>query len=299
MDFNQVCISNLYAQLGAFTNTKIELDLFRGMVLNSVRAHNSRFRGEYGQLVIAADARGYWRKTIFPYYKAHRKKDREDSDLDWNAIFQCMDQVREELAEFFPYPVVQCDNTEADDVIATLIMRREKIVVETPMSKFYGEDDVVVPYNYEKVLILSSDKDFRQLQAFPNVKQFDPINKKFVNEKDPKAYLLEHIISGDRGDGIPNVLSDDDTFVKGKRQKPLTEKRMAYFKDSLRMAWTDEERLRFDRNAALIDMTCIPDEIQERIISKYQQQSGKNRQKLFSYFISKGLKGLMTSIQDF
>lgn len=279
LDYNQVCISNLYAQLGAFTNTKIEIDLFRHMVLNSVRAHNSRFRDEYGQLVICADSRGYWRKQQFPYYKAHRKKDREDSDLDWNSIFQCMDTVREELAEFFPYPVVQCPETEADDIIATLIM------------KFSPQG--------EKFLILSSDKDFRQLQMFPNVKQFDPINKKFINEKNPSAYLFEHIVQGDRGDGIPNILSAADTFVTGKRQKALTEKRMTYFLDTPMDQWEQEAKDGYVRNQGLIDMRCIPPHIKDRIESKYLEQLGKNRQKLFSYFISRGLKGLMNSIGDF
>ena len=73
-------------------------------------------------------------------------------------------------------------------------------------------------------MVLSGDKDFIQLQKYPFVSQYNPIQKKFMSGIDPKQYILEHVIKGDRSDGIPNFLSDDDTFVKNKRQRPLSKK---------------------------------------------------------------------------
>jgi len=210
LDLNQVMISNLMVSLGNHTNAQLEVNSVRHMVLNAIRAFNQKFSGEFGQIVIACDNTNIWRKKDFPYYKANRKKNIAKSELDWKAIFECLGMIRQELKDFFPYRVIDIESAEADDVIATLVY----------------ENGSVLGDGAEKILILSGDKDFIQLHTFANVKQYDPVRKKFITHDNPVRFLKEHIMKGDSSDGIPNILSSDDCFVTGKRQKPMTSKKM-------------------------------------------------------------------------
>jgi len=278
VDFHQVMIANLMTQLGNHTNTPIEEGLFRHMVLNSLRSFRQKFK-DYGEMVIACDDKNFWRKQVFPYYKANRKKARDKSEIDWNTIFEYFGKIKTEIRENFPYRMIQVDTAEADDIIATLVYR------------FQAE---------EQILILSGDKDFVQLHMLANVKQYDPVRKKFITHNDPFKFRFEHIMKGDAGDGVPNVLSDDDTFVTDKRQKPMTQKRIDEAFNSGMGAMVDPSIERnFLRNKQLIDLNCIPDHITKEILNKYEQESGKDRSKLFNYFISYKLKGMMDSIGDF
>jgi len=281
LDLNQVMLSNLMMSLGSHTNTKIEPDLIRHMVLNSIRMYMTKFKEDFGELVIACDNKRYWRRDIFPYYKASRKKDREKSDLDWKAVFECLHMIRAELTEYFPYRIIDVDGAEADDVIGSLVQH-------------FGNDMM------EPILILSADKDFIQLQQFLNVKQFDPIRKKYVSHNNPAQYTKEHILRGDAGDGVPNVLSPDNCFVIGTRQKPVTTKKLEQWLQMLPEAFCDDNLLRnYKRNQQLIDLNFIPEEIKKNIINQYETQSGKGRSKLFNYFVQFKLRNLMESIGDF
>ena len=281
VDLSQVMLSNLMMQLGNHTNAEIDENMVRHMVLNSLRSYRNKFSNEFGELVIACDNKNYWRKQVFPYYKANRKKSQEASELDWASIFECMNKIRSELKEFFPYKVVDVDACEADDIIATL-------------CKYSDHDDV---------LILSGDKDFIQLHSYPNVKQYDPVRKKWINHPNPKQYKREHILRGDSGDGVPNVLSDDDTFVTpNKRQKPLTQKKIDAMLDMFgNLAENiDKTTLRnYQRNIKLIDLYAIPDSVEERILDVYKSLESKPRDKLFNYFVANKLKHLTEHIQEF
>jgi len=278
VDFHQVMIANLMTQLGNHTNTPIEESLFRHMVLNSLRSFRQKFK-EYGEMVIACDDKNFWRKQVFPYYKANRKKARDKSEIDWNTIFEYFGKIKAEIRENFPYRMVQVDTAEADDIIATLVQRFQ---------------------NDEKILILSGDKDFIQLHTMPSVKQYDPVRKKFITHNDPFMFRFEHIMKGDAGDGVPNVLSDDDTFVTDKRQRPMTQKRIdeAYASCVGSTVESSIDR-NFQRNRQLIDLNCIPPHITEAINAAYDAEAGKDRSKMFNYFISYKLKGMMDSIGDF
>ena len=196
VDFNQVCISNIMQDIK--NNSDIEENLVRHMILSSLLMYKQKFGPEYGELVICCDSPKSWRKEVFPFYKANRKSYRESSDFDWKKIFLILNKIRDELRESFPYRVIEVDGAEADDIIGQFSLNAK-----------------------QPVLILSSDKDFIQLQSNPNVKQYSIIQKKYLNGINPDTYLKEHIIKGDRGDGIPNILSDDDTFVSQKRQNKL------------------------------------------------------------------------------
>ena len=280
MDLSQVMISNLMIQLGNHTNADIEEDLLRHMVLNSVRAYNVKFKDEFGEMIIACDAGNNWRRQVFPYYKANRRKNREKSEINWTVVFETLNKVRDELKDYFPYRVIRVDGAEADDIIGTL-------------AQTYGNTN-------EKILILSGDKDFVQLQAYMNVQQFDPVQKKWRKTNDVDKFMKEHIIRGDTGDGVPNFLSADDTFVVGARQKPISQKKLDQWLNSDPKEFCDEKMLRgYLRNQQLVDLNFIPPDIKKEVLVQYEQQAGKGRDKLFNYFIERRLKLLLESINEF
>jgi hypothetical protein len=285
VDLNQVMISNLMMQPGLKADG-INENMIRHMVLNSIRMYNVKFKDKYGEMVICADDKKYWRRDLFPYYKASRKKTREESPYDWNLIFETLNKVRDEIRENFPYKVIQIDKTEADDVIGTLCHQYGK--------ELKNESD-------EKILILSSDKDFMQLQKFVNVEQYSPIAKKFLKESNPVRFLREHIIKGDRGDGIPNILSSDDTFVAESRQKPVIEKKLNIWVTQNPEEFCDATMLKnYKRNESLIDLSKVPEEFSSRILDAYQTPGEvKGKDKILNYFIKNRMKLLMEHIQEF
>ena len=285
IDLNQVMISNLMMQLGNHTNAQLEENMVRHMVLNSIRSFNQKFSHEYGEIIITCDNTNIWRKIEFPYYKANRKKNQEKSELDWKSIFDCLGKVRQELKDYFPYRVIDVVSAEADDIIATLVHT-------------YGK--VVSSKSDEKILILSGDKDFIQLHIYSNVRQYDPVRKKFIEHSDPERYLQEHILKGDSGDGVPNILSNDDCFVVGQRQKPMTTKKIEGILELGLDGKFDHPLFRnYIRNKKLIDLKYTPKHLQTEIMQQYEKQNNQDRSKMLNYFISNRLKNLMESIGEF
>ena len=278
-DYNQVVISNLMEQIGS-SKTTVEPTLVRHMVLNTIRAYVKKFKESHGpEVVIACDTKNYWRRDIFPHYKAGRKKARDASGHDWTAIFECMSLIKQELRDYSPYKVVEVETCEADDVIATLVQKYSST---------------------QKIMILSSDKDFAQLQRYPNVEQFSPILKKFIKEPFPLAQLKQLIIRGDKGDGVPNILSADNCIVEGTRQKPITEAKIIVWMNQEPKEFCNEEMLRnFSRNETMIDLTKIPDSLKEKILDTYDEAKGNSRQKFMNYMIANRLKNLIEVIDEF
>ena len=276
LDYNAIAIGNVAVQ-------KLAADegLIRHMILNSIRMYRQKFHKEYGEMVIVADGMNNWRKEAFPQYKAARRKKRDESTIDWNEVFRIINMVREEIKENFPYKVMHEDGCEADDVIAQLVLETQE----------FGK--------YEPVMIISADGDFKQLQVYKNVKQFSPLLKKFVVEKNPRTYLAEHILKGDTGDGVPNVLSDDNVFVDGRRQGILSAKKKAALLDDPR-ALGDEIYRNYQRNQQLIDLTNCPESVKESIINNFEQQDPwGNRPKVFPYLVQKRCKLLIECVGEF
>jgi len=274
-------LSNLMMQLGNHTNAQLEENMVRHMVLNALRSYKQKFGDEYGEMIIACDNRNYWRKQVFPYYKANRKKNIENSELNWQSIFDCMGKIRAELKEYFPYRVIDVEAAEADDIIATLVNE-------------YSE------FPAQNILILSGDKDFIQLHIHDNVKQYDPVRKKFIKNENPDRYRYEHILKGDSSDGVPNILSNDNCFVVGERQKPLTQKKIDAFIDLNLEGKYDHPNFRnYIRNKQLIDLSMIPVEIKEKVLDSYNSQKPRGKEKLMNYFIVNRLKNLMENIAEF
>jgi 5'-3' exonuclease len=279
IDYNQVAISNLMEQIGS-SRVTVDESLVRHMILNTIRTYVKKYKDSHGpEVVIACDNRHYWRREIFPHYKASRKKARESSGHDWSSIFDCLSKIKQELKEHSPYKVIDVDTCEADDIIAVLAMKYSAT---------------------QKIMILSSDKDFAQLQKFPNVEQFSPILKKSIKEPLPAAQLKQLIIRGDKGDGIPNILSKDDTFVEGARQKPIAEAKIISWMNQEPKEFCNDEMLRnFNRNELLIDLTKIPENLKTAILDTYDNAKGKTKQEFMNYFIANRLKNLINVMDEF
>ena len=287
IDFTQIAIGSLMVAINR-GDEEVDDSLVRHLVLNNLRYYRSRFTEKYGELVICCDSKHYWRRDYFPNYKANRKKDRASSGYDWDFIFTTLNGVRDEIKEHFPYKVLEVYGAEADDIIAILI----KQVQDDP-------DDIII----------SSDKDFIQLHGF-HVKQYSPVSKKFVNDTVPHEYLREHIIKGDRSDGVPNVLSPDDTFVAEKRQKPMRKTMLMTLTEAMEK-WEPKDLFQlakcnrdtwmhnWQRNETLIDLDKIPNDIRDEILREFKDAQTGDRSKLFNYFVEKKLNNLIQSIGDF
>ena len=291
VDYNQISISNLMAELNKRKTDEIDFDLVRHMILSTIKSYRTRWYDEYGEIVIACDNRRYWRRKVFPNYKASRKKTREDSGYDWSTIFECLGTVKQELSEYMPYPVIDVDGAEADDVIGTLAEYSQ--INELDQSSLF---DVPKPF-----LIVSADHDFQQLQKWENVSQWNPIRKKFVKiDRPAEEILMEHIITGDKGDGVPNILSDDDVFVGGKRQRPIRKNLIAEWKTMKPAEWVTGDMVEgYIRNKTMVDLSQTPQEIKSEIVSQYELQRNKSREDVHKYFSKFNLHRLMENVEDF
>jgi 5'-3' exonuclease len=290
VDFNQTAISNLMMEVGGRNDIEIQVPLLRHMILNSIRSYKKKFGAEYGELVIACDNQTYWRREYFPYYKAGRKKAREESGFDWKTIFEALNLIRSELEVFFPYKVINVDGAEADDIIAVL----------AEWSQTNDTNNVL--FNEPKpFLVLSGDHDFIQLQKYENIKQFSPVQKKFVKpEISPEKYIFEHIIRGDKGDGVPNVLSDDDSIVTGTRQKAIRQDKIdIWYKDFEAMPQDANFKKNYKRNKMLVSFESIPQKVKTAIINSYVDKPNKDKSKLLNFFIEHKMKNMLELIEEF
>ena len=239
--------------------------------------YRTMFNEDYGEIVLTYDSRAYWRREVFPQYKHSRRKGREEDGKDWDSIFGVLNQIKDEIKEFLPYKVVETYGAEADDVIATLCKH----------------------YQSEKIMIVSGDKDFIQLQKYDNVSQYSPITKKLVNGVDAVVYIKEHILKGDKSDGIPNVLSPDHTFTDDLRQRPLTSKKMKSILAQDIDDLNDELKRNYQRNEKLINLDNVPEKLEGNILDDFKSATCGDRSKLLDYFIDKRLKSLTEQIGDF
>ena len=276
IDMNQITVASLMMHLNMTKSKEPDENIVRHMILNSVRMYRSQFTEEYGEVVLAYDSKHYWRRDFFPNYKASRRKGREKSDLDWDAIFEVLNKIKAEFKDNLPYKYLEVYGAEADDIIATLVKNKK-----------------------EPIMIVSGDKDFIQLQKYSDVKQYSPILKKYVNGYNPDTYIKEHILKGDTSDGVPNVLSPDNTFVDGLRQKPLTKKKIENWLDANIDDLPDEVKRNYQRNETLISLDKIPSELETEINEVFDNAPCGNRSKLLNYFIQSRLKNLTETIGEF
>ena len=279
VDFSGICLATI------LINKENDERMIRHMTLNSLRMYNQKFKENYGQMVLACDGPNNWRKEYFPQYKGVRRKSRQESTFDWNEAFRILNSLREEIRDNFPYKVIHMDGCEADDIIGTLVEN----------SQEFG--------NFEPIMIVSADGDFKQLQKYDNVSQWSPLTKKLVEESHPRQNLKLKILQGDTGDGVPNVLSDDDTLIEGRRQTPLSKKK----KEAILQDLSEGELLyaaswyrNYCRNETLIDLSKTPSSLKQNIINNFMEQDPwGNKGKVFPYLVSKKMNRLIESVTEF
>ena len=273
IDFSQTIIAGLMAQLKA-NDGEMSEDLLRHMIINSLRNYQKRYAEEYGEMVLCTDAANPWRREFYPHYKANRKKARDNDDMDWTLIFDTLHKVKMEIKENFPYRYMYVENAEADDIIAVLCRTTN-----------------------EKVLIVSGDKDFQQLHKYNYVKQWSPNLNKFVVQDRPEEFLKEHTLRGDKSDGIPNILSNDNCMIEGIRQTPL---RKPVFDAYMRMTIESDDKYyrNYLRNQTLIDFDFIPEDVESRILQEYEKTEVVQG-KVFDYLRTHRLDDLLTNVEDF
>jgi len=283
IDMNQIALASVMMQLRMFETKQVDEGMVRHMILNSIRNYVMQFKSDYlenhgefkdANVILAWDSKHYWRRDYYPQYKAGRRKGRQESDLDWNEIFGVTNKIRDEIKENLPYKSIEVYGAEADDIIA------------------------IVSNSYDKVMIVSSDKDFIQLHN-DTVKQWSPVTKQEVNGHDPDTYIKEHVLRGDSGDGVPNVLSPDHTFTDGLRQKPLGKKRIEKMINENMNDWSDEVKRNYQRNYKLINLKNIPEDIKDNIVDEIFKSPWGDRSKLLNYFTVNKLKTLTENIGDF
>lgn len=286
IDYNQVALGAILSFQTDLTrgSENEKKDLIRHVTLSCIKSYKTKYGKQYGDIVLACDGRNYWRKKFFPNYKGQRKKHREESSLDWKLIFDTLGEIRDDIKQNFPYKVLNVDGCEADDIIAVLSLNTQE----------FGK--------YEDVMIVSSDKDFKQLLEFENIKQYSPILKKqiSINKKELRAWLVEHIVKGDSGDGIPNILSSDDCIMTATRQSPVSSKRLAEFIEKGFDACRDDgERRNWHRNETLVSFKYIPDNIRDSVLEEFEKNPLGNKSSVMNYLIKNKCRVLLDNIEDF
>jgi 5'-3' exonuclease len=298
VDYSQVALATILTFQRELKGSEDEVkNLIRHVTLSTIKSYKRKYGKEYGELVICCDGRKYWRKEVFEHYKASRKKNRDASDLDWKLIFDTLNEIRQDIAENFPWRVVHVDRAEADDIIAVLTewCQTNNLIVEGLVEE------------PQKVLILSSDKDFKQLQLAPfssgNVRQWSPMQKKYItaSKQEVMNFTVEHIVKGDAGDGIPNILSKDDVFVVGERQKPVSAKRLAEFiEKGVSACRNDEEKRNWQRNVVLVAFDNIPKDVKSSIVESYISSKPKgDKMSVMNYLMKNRCRLLLQELEDF
>ena len=274
IDYNAIAISNVVAG-----GIDVEENMVRHMILNSIRMHRANHKEQYGEVVICCDGGNNWRKEYFPQYKHKRKSARKESTMDWTELFRITNMVLEEIKVNFPWKVVEVDDCEADDIIGELVRGTQE----------FGQ--------HEDVMIISGDKDFAQLQKFPNVSQYSPVQKKYIKEENPRLQIWNLVLKGDTSDGVPNVLSSDNCFVDGIRQTPLRQNKIDQLIEDPKSLGHEVYR-NYTRNLNLIDLEYTPDRIKQKIQNVYNSYTVP-KQNILNYLMENRCRLLIEDLNDF
>ncbi len=283
IDVSNIAYAAMFQHIAIQKQFPLNEDTLRHLVLNSLRANVKKFKHVYAptskSVVLAFDSANYWRRDLFPHYKACRRLNRANSPFDWDLIHVYMNTIMTELVQKTPYTPVLVNGAEADDVIGTL----------APLAAAQ-----------ESVMIISGDKDFPQLQTNRKISQWAPVLKKFIAEPAPELQLKQLIIRGDKDDGIPNILSADDIFVTGGRQRPISEKKLITWLTQAPEQFCDQSMLHnYYRNQKLIDLTCIPTTLKHDIIQAKEQAPTVTKSQFLTYLIEKQLDNLIACVDEF
>ena len=280
IDFSAITIGPIAS---GFINGE-DVNIVRHFIINELRMYRSKFKEQYGEIIVVCDAGGNWRKDIYPEYKGKRTKGREESKVDWDKAYKSIGTVIDEIETELPYRVIRVKGCEADDAIAELCKYTQNFGC------------------FEEVVIVSSDKDFRQLQKYNNVKQYSTYTKKMLVEENPRLFQNMHFLVGCSTDGVPNVLSDDKVFVEDRRQNTLSaKKKEALLADPRSLG--EEVYRNYWRNRTMINLmedTLMPKEISKAIIDTFERQD-KNHLKgnVLNYLMENKMRLLIECLDEF
>lgn len=251
--------------------------MIRHAIFNQIRSVKTKFQNKFGkEIIIATEGMHCWRKDVFPYYKIKRKEQRNTLPLPWEDVMAVIRSTQKDIQENFPYYVLNHDKAEGDDIIASIAKEKAR--------------------NKEPVLIVSSDKDFAQLQIFPTIQQYSIYHENYLIDQDPVVNRNKKILTGDSDDSVPNILSDDDVFtIKGKRQPPMTQPRIKALLENI----PENLLANYERNVKLVDLIDgIPKSIESEIVNQYRDYvPAKGR--VYNYFVAHGLNHHTENAQDF
>lgn len=240
IDYNPLVIASYFRIDEGWRNiNSVSREFFR-----RVEDIESKFETIYGKAIIVGDCGSSWRKQIYPAYKANRAK---DGDETWKEIGTILRELSSIVKSKFPF--FEFESLEADDIIGWFARSAKK-----PM------------------LIISSDRDFLQLQANEHVKQYSTIQGKWVITNNPKEALLEKILRGDTSDNIPSITKElyklePDNTQKKTRAKPITKKFIEEFKKGVLY---EKYKDRYEENRRLIDLSLTPETLLNEFIQKYK-----------------------------
>jgi len=282
VDFNGIGIGSIMGQISR--GEVLSEELIRHVIINNLRVYRNKYpKHEFGEMVIACDSYS-WRRDIFPQYKASRNVTKDTDKNDWDEIFRILDVVIADLKENFPYPVIKVDRAEADDIIGALVNYKDQ------------------PLGAEKVAIISADKDFIQLHDKGRVIQFSPMQQKMVKETSPARYAFEHLMKGDSGDGVPNVLSPDNSFTDKIRQTPMRMKVINEWwehRDNLKSVMPEEAFRNYMRNRELINLDRTPTNIKESSIEQLESYKYPKEGSVLNFLIEKRMNLLIECAGEF
>ena len=267
------------------------------------------YRGKYHTMVICIDDHSipYWRKSLYPEYKAQRKTQRDESEINFKEVYKHIDLLIRVLNDYTPFKAIGVPGAEADDIIGVLTKKFSKA---------------------ESILILSPDKDFKQLHKFGDVKQYSAITNEWVVNNDPERWERIHCCLGDAADNVPRIVDFSEftpefkDYYKGTELDfykldenlkqgiiknfneihPGTEvyKKQRFGEATLNKkikefgsldAFLDSNeiyRLNYNRNYKLVMDSEIPIDIELEILRKYTESSTdfdmENMNKYFSFY---------------
>ena len=223
------------------------------------------------KLILASDSKNYWRKDIFPEYKAHRAKEREKSKIDYTKFFKEYGTFIKELKEVLPNThFIEVERCEADDIIAVLCTEK---------------------YKNDTFINISTDSDFHQLLQYKNYVQFDPQKRRKIKHINPKQGLNIKILSGDRKDNIPPIRP---RIGKVTATGLLSEGLDELLRDSTLKS-------SYDRNKQLIDLSMIPQEYKTKIMKEFNTFENKkfNSGALWQFLLKHKLDYLVKNVSTF
>lgn len=279
VDMSQIEHATAFVQ-HKLTGTDDKRRIEEGVFASLVHIHD-KLCPKYGNTIVACcDHKSPWRADFFAPYKAERKIRRAESGIDWRYVRTGFRACEDALHACTDVVVVRVQGAEGDDCISVVADRNQYDKDRMSLGGLAIGGD-------EPTVIVSSDKDYGQI---PNVDRFDPRKGIFL-PYNPQAALAAIVIDGDRTDGVPNVISDDDTFiVSGKRQNTMTAVRrskleaMYYagdFED--RPATKDLPATHWNRNRWLVDFKFIPPSVQSDIMDEFDAARTKKRDPAFEY----------------